>query len=766
MAAAGYAKTVCSEFDGCLETLSMDERDTILWDFYDNAPLFMGVVEWCDNQTDLRYLLGNRAACRILQETPESLIGKKASQTASAETVLLYLNACQEAKQTGCAVRFVYSHVRKNQARFAAATVSFCSKKDADRFVIIVEDVTERHNAKQELLLLQIAVQNAHDALLITQISAKPGEEHTTPPEIVYVNPAFEALTGYAASEVLGQSPQFLTPPQDQQKKIRDAVQAGNAARIEYVLRKKNRESIWVEMTVQAVAPAPEMNAKPYQIGVLRDISARKSAEAQLRLRDRAIDASSCGIVIVDAQKENRPIIYVNPAYETMTGYKASEVLGAHPGETLKHSLSDPAAGRALREAMEHHRELNITVQNQRKNGDPLWREIHISPIHDAQGIVTHFVAVQNDVTDRQAAQIALSEAEARLRYVIQNLPLVVFAMNADGVFTFSDGKGLELLGLSPGEVVGQNYQAVYRHEPELCDKIARVLRGELTEYTQAIEGTVFETICTPSRGQNGEITSIIGFALDITARTQLEAQILQSDKLAALGQLVAGVAHEINNPLAAISGTAQLLQMHPDEDVKADGDAIKAMTDRANSVVQSLLTYARPSKGTDKERRLYTLQALTEETLQLTRFSLRKADIDVHLYFEPSELSATSVYVNGNQIQQIILNLLTNAEHALRRAPEGSDRHIIITTFTEDGFIHLTVADNGCGISPAVQKRIFDPFFTTKDVGEGTGLGLSICQGIAAAHNGTLHVESTEGVGAAFTLRLPIARIAQEENL
>ena len=431
--------------------------------------------------------------------------------------------------------------------------------------------------------------------------------------------------------------------------------------------------------------------------------------------------------------------------------------MGKFPGEALSNA-PDPEFGSAIRDAMERKQELHLTRQNRRKDGSVLWREIHLSPVRTAQGNVTHFIAVQNDVTEQQIALSALAKAEARLRYVMQSLPLVVFAIDANGIFTFSDGKALGLLGLCPGEVVGKAYETVYKHEPEMRDCIAAALRGELTEYTQTIEGIVFETVCTASEGPDGEMNGIIGFSLDITARTQLEGQILQSDKLAALGQLVAGVAHEINNPLAAISGTAQLLQMHPDPEVQSDAASIKAMTSRANTVVQSLLTYARPSKGADKERKLYTLQVLTEETLQLTRFSLRRADIDVHLYFDPD---APQIYVNGNQIQQIILNLVTNAEHVLKRAPEESDRHLIITSSEEDGMACLTVADNGCGISPAHQKRIFDPFFTTKEVGEGTGLGLSICQGIAAAHDGTLQVESTEGLGAAFTLRLPAASTA-----
>ena len=234
-----------------------------------------------------------------------------------------------------------------------------------------------------------------------------------------------------------------------------------------------------------------------------------------------------------------------------------------------------------------------------------------------------------------------------------------------------------------------------------------------------------------------------------------MQAQILQSEKLATLGEMVAGVAHEINNPLAAISGSAQLLEMHPEEKVRLRGTTIRRMTDRATRIVRALLTFSR-TEG--EERWLMSLNTAVESALEICGYKLKFADIEVDLRLDPT---LPETIANENQIQQIALNLITNAEHVLRGRTEGERRITIVTELGcgKEGlpFVALTVSDNGSGIPDDVLPHIFEPFFTTKDIGEGTGLGLSICHGIAAAHGGTLIAQSQAGIGATLTLTLPV---------
>ncbi len=757
-------------------TFTLTEKEALLCAFYDNAPLLMGVIEPCNEERDVCFLSVNRAVGRMIGRSPLAMRGKSARASGvPPEFIDPFVEACKKAQQKRRAVRFsVAYHFGAGSSRNGAAarhlevTVSPMTEPEgSERFLFVGEDVTLRHEAERRMRLLQSAVENAHDAFLILQAPPHQSQRSLAPrceagsPHVVYANPAFRKMTGYVTHEIVGQTADFLLPEGCAMGKTTPDLCAmltdGQSVQKEIRLQCKGGKSIWVEMSVRPAAPSGTETEKHW-IAVLRDISARKQAESAMRLRDRAIEHSSCGIVILDAQKPGTPIIYVNAAYETMTGYAASEILGKSPGEVIDTHASDPGASEAVRDAIANERELHRLMHNVRRNGKPLWRETRLSPVRcEETGRVTHFVSVQTDVTERQQSQITQTQAEARLRHVVQNLPLMAFAVDAGGVFTFFEGKGMERLGLEADHIVGRVYKDVFPHDDAFCAFVENALKGEATTFTQNVGSLVFETTCNPLRDPyTGQVASVIGFVLDVTQRTFLESQILQNDKLVALGQLVAGVAHEINNPLAAISGHAQLLALHPDEEVQADAQAIKSMTDRAVAVVRSMLAFARPSKGTDKERCLTTLRALTEDTLHLTQFALRTSDINVHLDFVPNE---PPVFVNANQIQQIILNLVTNAEHALRSAPADSDRHIIILTeLEEEGYVSLSVSDNGCGIPIDLQKRIFDPFFTTKDVGEGTGLGLSICHGIASSHKGSLHVESSEGIGTAFTLRLPVA--------
>ena len=230
--------------------------------------------------------------------------------------------------------------------------------------------------------------------------------------------------------------------------------------------------------------------------------------------------------------------------------------------------------------------------------------------------------------------------------------------------------------------------------------------------------------------------------------------QLRQAEKMAALGELVAGVAHEINNPLTGISAFAELLL----DDVLTDDQResvrlIKREADRVVGVVRDLLVF---SRKTEPAYTALDLNDLVERTLRLRGYALRAAGIDVHVALDPG---LPVVYGDEAKLQQVLLNVLLNAEHAMRDAPR---RRLEASTRRESGpagdRVVLSVADSGTGITAEVLPRVFDPFFTTKPAGEGTGLGLSVSYGIVQAHGGELRVESTPGRGSTFTVRLPLS--------
>ena len=228
------------------------------------------------------------------------------------------------------------------------------------------------------------------------------------------------------------------------------------------------------------------------------------------------------------------------------------------------------------------------------------------------------------------------------------------------------------------------------------------------------------------------------------------QAQLVQSDKLSAIGQLIAGVAHEINNPLTAIMGYAQLLQMEPGLSKATARDLAKiySQSQRAAKIVQNLLTFARQDKA---ERQYVSLNEIIRRTLELREYQLRIDNI--HLKLELTERKLGTM-ADQSQLQQVFLNLINNAQDAMVEYRHGGN--LIIRSSLQDGIIRVELSDDGPGLSPAVKQHLFEPFFTTKEVGKGTGLGLSICFGIVSQHNGRIWAESEMGQGTTFIVELP----------
>ena len=227
---------------------------------------------------------------------------------------------------------------------------------------------------------------------------------------------------------------------------------------------------------------------------------------------------------------------------------------------------------------------------------------------------------------------------------------------------------------------------------------------------------------------------------------------LIQSEKLSAIGQLIAGVAHELNNPLTAVMGYAQLLQAGSvDDQMRHDLDRISIQAQRAARIVQNLLTFARQHKA---DRQCVAINDIVERVVDLRAYQLRVDNVEVILDLEDGPLETVA---DGNQLQQVMLNLLNNAHDAIRCVRDEGE--IRITTRQEGSHILISCADNGSGLAPEVRRHLFEPFYTTKDVGQGTGLGLSICYGIISEHRGRIWAENQPGGGTIFYVELPVVQ-------
>ena len=354
-----------------------------------------------------------------------------------------------------------------------------------------------------------------------------------------------------------------------------------------------------------------------------------------------------------------------------------------------------------------------------------------------------HFLGLVGDygVRRKQAGirYMLLSSYEPRLR-VLGTTRLTLLALGLGGI-------------LGSGVVVSWFVRRVTRPLRELRDSAEAVGRGDFSRRVERFSNDEvgdlaqeFNRMTTNLQTSRAELERAMQ-----TVKTTQE-QLFQREKLSAVGQFVAGVAHELNNPLTSVVGFSELVQTLPPSEVTHGYLGLIAKSAmRCHKIVQSLLSFARQQTP---ERRLVQLHAVLEDVLEIMAYDLRTSGVTVVREFEPT---LPLISVDSHQLQQVFVNILSNARQAMEAAQR--DCRITIRTATKPGFVTVEFEDNGPGIRPENLARIFDPFFTTKPVGKGTGLGLSLCYGIIQEHGGKISVRSEQGGGAIFAIDLPAVR-------
>ena len=529
---------------------------------------------------------------------------------------------------------------------------------------------------------------------------------------VCFANPSAEALFNCKAEELLGQvffgelvvegSACDIEMDTDIIPQVGKTEAPGTrVVQTEVEAIRKHKENAVVEMRVVET----EWEGEMAYLATLRDITDRKRAEEMLWLYDRAIAATSTGVTISDATHPEHPIIYCNPAFESMTGYRREEIIGKNC-QFLQGSETDPVAVEIIRKALQTKSECKVILKNYRKDGTTFWNCFSISPVRDRTGKLTHFIGVQRDITQSKQAEEALHKSEAQSR--------------------------------------------------EQAAQLAAALK---------------ELKATHS-------------------------QLVQSEKMSSLGLLIAGVAHEINNPVSFIHGNLshlkdytqdlfhhlELYEQHypnPVEEIqqeREDNDldflaedlprilsSMSVGVDRICQIVQSLRNFSRHD---DSQMKPVNLHEGIDSTLLILNHRLKGNGEKPPIQIVKEYGNLPPVECFAGPINQVFMNILSNAIDALEDArskqtnqqmPEIASQ-VRICTEVVGKFVEIKIADNGPGITEEVKERIFDTFFTTKPIGKGTGMGLSISyQIIVERHKGELSCNSELGKGTEFTIRLPL---------
>jgi len=395
-----------------------------------------------------------------------------------------------------------------------------------------------------------------------------------------------------------------------------------------------------------------------------------------------------------------------------------------------------------------------------RGDGRRVFVRAHAKPMFDHSAQMTHIAIAFFDISREVEAENARFEAERRLRSVVASAPLVLYALDKTGVITFIEGRGLAQLGLKSGDMVGRKGKDLFPQLPEIAAHVDVVLSGGRGHTFIADLGTaVFEAHLSPHFDAEGAVAGAIGVLIDVTDRRRVEVKLAQAERLASVGMLAAGVAHEVNNPLSFVIGNLDLMAetlaeaMATAHDPTLDGllplvtDA-RVGADRVRAIVRGLKVFSRVDDQTPGP---LDLRGPLEAAIGMAQNEIRHRARLV-LDFHP----VPPVIGDQGRAAQLFLNLLINAAQSITEG--AADTQQITVTLRQDaeGWVRVEITDTGLGIPRDILPRIFDPFFTTKPVGVGTGLGLSICHAIATDLGGTIEASSEVGRGSVFRVLLP----------
>lgn len=677
---AGYIG-LCLDITNQKEKQEEAERYKLLTEKAKDIILFVGL--------DGKIIDANSAAVQAYGYTYEELTALTVYELREPGT--LTQEQLKQAQESG--ILFETVHIKKDGSRFPVeVSSSGITIGDQKILMSVIRDITERKKA--ETLLRESEeryrslIMNLNECFVFSQIIL---DDDGKPVDCITLegNNTFFEMVGLKREDVIGKRALEITPILKNTTPNFFEI----CGRVALTGVKENFEMYFEDTGVWA-SFSSYSPAKGYFINIFTDITNRRLAEEEIRKLTRGIEQSPSVIVITSTQGI---IEYVNPKFTVVTGYTQEDALGKTPS-ILKSGFNPNHIYESLWKTIRRGEEWRGELVNKKKNGDLYWTIISISPIRNSENVVTHYVAIQEDITAQKLLQKKIEENNIKLEEALERL---------------------------------------------------KVTQG----------------------------------------------QLIQQEKLAGIGQLAAGVAHEINNPLGFVISNFETLRKYIGKfketidvyrnvrtcftkestndmkqilqcivDVEANNKVDFILEDlenlykdtndglaRIGKIVTSLRNFSRIDQQNDFME--YDLNAGIKNTL-----TVANNEIKYHARVEESLNDIPTIYANGGQINQVLLNIIMNAVHAIKEKQSGEMGIITVATSHDGQYVYCSIGDTGTGIAEEHLNRIFEPFFTTKRIGEGTGLGLSISYDIILhKHKGELTVDSTPGVGTKFTIKLPI---------
>jgi two-component system NtrC family sensor kinase len=671
-------------------------------------------------------------------------------------------------------------HVRKDGSTvWAEVMLSFMQDKNGNVTGIMgaTRDITERRKAEEALqkseARYRLLTDNAVDFIWTMDIKGR----------VTYASPSAERLFGYSVDELMALKINELFTPSSAET-VRKAMKEEMATKatglqdshrsllLEHV--RKDGSTVWTEVMMSFLHD--EQGRLIGVQGVTRDITERRKAEEALRESEQRYRLLAENVKdVIWTIDMNLRLSYTSPSITQLTGYPHEEYVTKTLEEILTPASVEFVTNLFAEElALDNsgHSDLfrarTFEAELICKDGSTVPVEMKATGLRDADGRPIGVLGVSRDISDRKLSEKALQQREQDYSLLLESTLDSIIVVDAETLkVIFGNRRSALMFGFDPVLNAGVGVNLLDFIHPEDREM---AIKGFVEDLPQRDRRQRYDVRAKTRDGREIWVSALatridfqgrVGVLLslrDVTKeklmeeeRERLEEELLLAGRLAAVGELAAGVAHELNNPLAAIQGFAQLLTKSNDlkEATKKDLNTIFREAQRAARITQNLLSFARRH---EPEKSLISINEAIEKTLELHANPMKVNNIEVELELAP-DLPKT--LADFHQMQQVFVNIVNNAEQAMVDA-HGKGR-LVVKTLKAGNMIQISFADNGPGIPEENINRIFDPFFTTKEVGKGTGLGLSICYGLVEAHGGRIYAQSKLGQGATFVVEIPI---------
>lgn len=735
--------------------------------FRESDELFRSLVEISSEgivlmNTEGRYMYASPAFERLSGYSRHELLGQPFAPHIYPDDLPVVMDSFQELLAgRGMEMPVEYRFLRKDGAiRFLSGIGKVLPNS---QIVAFTNDITERKRAESQLR------ESEERFRTLVEISAEGICIINPEGNFVYTSPAFDLLSGYEAGELIGQSFFAIVPPEEQGRATRsfEAVYQNPNTTIfldEYLHLRKDG-------TIRIAESWGKILQDGNVVAFTRDITDRVNAEETLRKNEEhyrsLIENASDIIALLSAEGTYE---YVSPSFERVLGFAPDEIIG-RPISEIVHPGDIANIQRAMTDAFENPGVTRPTVEFRGKHKDGSLRFMEAVGWVRADG---KLVVNARDISDRKRAEERLRESEEQFRTLVEISTDGISIIDREGRLRYASPAKLKIFGYTEEEVLGKPFLSFIH-----SDDVPVAEKTFMQNLTQSGQSVMTEMRIrhkdgsyriTENLSKQMPDSNLVAYTRDVTEKRKLDMQLLRAQRMESIGTLAGGIAHDLNNVLAPILLSVEVLKkMVHDEKGRRILTTLESSAKRGSEMVKQVLTFAR---GIEGERVLLHPMHILKEIQKIAKETFPKS-IEVR-----SDLSKGLWNVTGDatQIHQVLMNLCVNARDAM---PSGGMLTIRSANVQIDeyyskmhleakpgNYVVLSVEDTGMGIPQHLREKIFEPFFTTKEVGKGTGLGLSTVSAIVKSHGGFVNVYSEPGKGTEFRIYLPASvGMSNEDN-